>query len=202
MTKLEKSWKQAWRNLGLQPREGLLERLINAWSEPHRRYHTVQHLSECLAHFESVDSLAVNPGDVEFALWFHDAIYDLKAKDNELRSAEWAVDELTHAGAGSEQLRRVRGLIMVTCHTAIPTDPDQQLLVDIDLSILGAGPARFVEYDAQIQAEYSWVPDLIYRAKRKEVLAGFLDRAVIYNTGHLRARLERQARENLQAAIS
>lgn len=202
MTELGKSWDQAWRNLGLQPEAGLMERLINAWSEPHRRYHAIQHLKECLAHFESVANLAVHPGEVELALWFHDAIYDLKAKDNEQRSAEWAVHELAHRGAGNEQLRRVRGLIMATCHTATPADHDEQMLVDIDLSILGAGPSRFAEYDAQIKAEYNWVPDLVYRAKRREVLAGFLERAVIYNTDYFRARLEQQARTNLQAAIS
>jgi predicted metal-dependent HD superfamily phosphohydrolase len=198
---LEKSWQRAWQMLGLQAPEDLRERLVGAYEEPHRRYHSLQHLGECIAHFESALELGIHPGEVELALWFHDAIYELQAKDNEQRSAEWAVDELKRCGAQPDQTRRVYALIMATCHTATPADADQQLLVDIDLAILGAGPARFAEYDAQVRAEYSWVPEAVYRVKRREVLQGFLDRPVIYSTPHFRARLEQPARANLQAAI-
>lgn len=198
---LEKSWQRAWTQLGLQPPANLRERLISAYKEPHRRYHSLQHLRECIAHFGSALELAVHPGEVELALWFHDAIYELQSKDNEQRSAEWAVNEMTRSGVQADQTRRVHALIMATCHTAIPGDPDQQLLVDIDLAILGAEPARFAEYDAQVRAEYNWVPEVLYRVKRREVLQSFLDRTVIYNTAHFQACHEQQARLNLQAAI-
>ncbi|MGM9428974.1 MULTISPECIES: HD domain-containing protein [Burkholderiales] len=119
---------------------------------PHRRYHSLQHLGECIAQLEGALDLAVHAGDVEIALWFHDAIYGLQAKDNEQRSADWAAGELTRSGAGEAQVRRVRALIMATCHTAKPADADQQLLVDIDLAILGAEPARFAEYEPVMPA--------------------------------------------------
>lgn len=188
MTRLEQSWQRAWRNLNLATPEGLSE------------HHTLQHLSECIAHFESAIDLAIHPGEVEVALWFHDAIYELKAKDNELRSAEWASRELSKAGASAEQVQRVHALIMATCHTATPIELDQQLLVDIDLAILGADPARFAEYDRQVRAEYSWAPGFIYRMKRKEVLKGFLNRPTIYSTSHFRERHEQNARTNLRGA--
>src|SRR5690606_28814364 len=139
----------------------------------------------------------VHPGEVEIALWFHDAIYELRANDNEHRSAEWAVDEMTKGGALFEQTQRVHALIMATCHAAAPNEPDQQLLVDIDLAILGADAVRFAGYQAQVKAEYSWLPPLIYETKRKEVLKGFLDRVWIYSTHHFRERYEQQARVNL-----
>jgi predicted metal-dependent HD superfamily phosphohydrolase len=198
----ETSWQRAWGYLGLQASEGLRERLIDAYEEPQRRYHSLQHLGECITHFESALELAIHPGEVELALWFHDAIYELQAKDNEQRSADWAVEEMTRSGAQAGQTRRVHALIMATCHTAMPDEADQQLLVDIDLSILGADPVRFAEYDAQVKAEYSWVPEAVYRIKRREVLQGFLDRPVIYNTHHFQARHEQQARANLRAAIN
>lgn len=198
---LETSWQRAWNHLGLQAPDGLRERLISAYQEPHRRYHSLQHLGECIAHVESALELAIHPGEVEIALWFHDAIYELQARDNEKRSADWAVDEMTRCGALAGQTQRVFALIMATCHTAMPVEPDQQLLVDIDLAILGADPARFAEYDAQVKAEYSWVPEAMYRVKRREVLQGFLDREVIYHTLYFRTRREQQARANLQAAI-
>jgi predicted metal-dependent HD superfamily phosphohydrolase len=197
----ETSWQRVWDRLGLKAPEGLRERLISAYGEPHRRYHSLQHLNECITHFESTVDLAIHPGEVELALWFHDAIYELQAKNNEQRSADWAVEEMMRSGAQAGQTSRVHALIMATCHTVIPGDADQQLLVDIDLAILGADPARFTEYDAQVKAEYSWVPEAVYRVKRREVLRGFLDRPVIYNTLYFRARHEQQARVNLQAAI-
>ena len=85
---LQTSWHRAWTALGLTPAADLQQRLLTAWAEPQRHYHTLQHLSECLTHFETTHALAERPGEVAIALWFHDAIYDLKDKDNEQRSAQ------------------------------------------------------------------------------------------------------------------
>ena len=164
-----------------------MPRLLQAWAEPQRHYHTTQHLRECLALLEPELHSAQHPGEVELALWFHDAVYDPKGKDNEARSADWACQALAQAGADEAMLQRVRVLIMATCHDAESVDPDARLLVDIDLAILGAEPARFAEYDAQVRAEYRW-----------EVLAGFLARPAIYGTERFRERLEGRARENLR----
>lgn len=197
---LQTSWHRAWTALGLTPAADLQQRLLTAWAEPQRHYHTLQHLAECLTHFEAVRALAQRPGEVAIALWFHDAIYDLKAKDNELRSAQWAAQELQHSGADETLCQRVHALIMATCHDAAPTEPDAQLLVDIDLAILGASPERYAEYDQQVRAEYAWVPQLIYGFKRKQVLQGFLQRPQIYSTAHFQKALEIQARSNLRKA--
>lgn len=202
MSQLDLSWNRVWTNLGLQAASGLFERLVAAYSEAHRRYHTLQHLEECLAHFSEAMDLSNRPGEVEIALWFHDAIYELSGKDNERRSADWAVQVLNTAGASGEVQSRVHSLIMATCHDAVPSEADQQLLVDIDLAILGSSPTRFSEYDQQVKSEYSWVPGFLYRMKRKRVLKSFLNREYLYSTGFFRARLEQQARTNLRAAVS
>lgn len=198
---LQQSWQRTWSNLSLSTSSALFERLVAAYKEPQRHYHSLQHLKECLCHFDAARDCAAHPGEVGIALWFHDAIYEVRAHDNERRSADWAIDELTKAGGSREVIQRVEALIMATCHDALPIDPDQQLLVDIDLAILGASPERFAEYDRQVRAEYSWVPAFLYRTKRKEVLQGFLDRKYIYSTSYFRERLEEQARINLENAI-
>ena len=194
---LQNSWPRAWRSLGLPPAPGLDVQLIEAYRQPQRHYHTLQHLLECLMQWETVMQLTQFPGELELALWFHDAVYHVKGKDNEAQSARWATKAMSEQGASAEQIRRVQGLIMATCHSAAPSQPDQQLLVDIDLAILGAEGTRFAEYDAQVAAEYSWVPSWIYRAKRKQVLRSFLARDFIYSTPHFRCLLEAQARINL-----
>lgn len=193
-----RSWQRAWAALGLRAPDGLRQRLLDAWAEPRRHYHSQQHLRECLALLESVLDLAEHPGEVELALWFHDAVYDPQGQGNEQRSADWACDALAQAGAGAAAQQRVRALIMATCHDAEPVGDDARLLVDIDLAILGADPARFAEYDAQVREEYRWVPEPVFRGKRREVLAGFLARPVIYGTQRFRERFEGRARENLR----
>ena len=194
---LSRSWQRACATLDLRAPDGLMQRLLTAWAEPQRHYHTTQHLCECLALLEPALDLATHPGEVELALWFHDAVYDPKGKDNEARSADWATQSLAQAGADAAVQQRVRALIMATAHDAEPTDPDARMLVDIDLAILGAEPVRFAEYDTQVRAEYRWVPGLIYRGKRRAVLAGFLARPAIYGTERFRALFEARARENL-----
>lgn len=196
------SWQRSWAALNLTPPADLQQRLLAAYAEPQRHYHTQQHLAECLAHLDAVWQHAQHPGEVGIALWFHDAIYDIKAKDNELRSAQWAVQALQDCGAAPEVCQRVHALIMATCHSATPTEADARLLVDIDLAILGASPQRFAEYEHQVAAEYAWVPRLIYGFKRKQVLNAFLQRKAIYSTPHFHAQLELQARINLRQSMA
>jgi predicted metal-dependent HD superfamily phosphohydrolase len=199
---LESSWQRCWKPLGASgDGTALMQRLVSAWQGPHRKYHTVQHLSECLSLLEQNLDLAAEPAEVEIALWFHDAIYDVRASDNEARSADWAANELRQAGVSSQRIARIKEHILATRHAALPQGQDQMLLVDIDLSILGAPRARFDEYEIQVRAEYGWVPGFMFRRKRREVLEEFLARDPIYNTAKLRQALEQQARDNLAHSL-
>ncbi|GAA0765828.1 N-methyl-D-aspartate receptor NMDAR2C subunit [Ideonella azotifigens] len=199
---LSEDWRLAWQGLGLaQPNEALFNQLLARYREPQRHYHTLQHLGECLTALQAAQGLAERPAEVALALWFHDAIYDTRGSGNEQRSADWAGEALASAGAPAEVTARVHALIMATSHTAVPAGPDAQLLVDIDLAILGAEPARFAEYEQQIRAEYSFVPRWLFRRKRRAILASFLERQQLYSTGFFHDRLEARARLNLAQAI-
>ena len=140
------------------------------------------------------------------ALWFHDAVYQVRSGDNEARSAEWARQALAEAGIAESRVDRVVALVMATCHgidegsTTTSGDPDRALLVDIDLAILAAEPARFAEYELQVRQEYRWVPGPLFRRARAAVLRSFLDRARIYYTEPFFERLESAARRNLDTA--
>lgn len=203
MNPLHHSWQRAWAGIGARTDgQGTYEQLLAGYSEPHRHYHTLQHLGECLAMFDSVRGLPEHPDEVELALWFHDAIYDTHRPDNEERSADWARAALREAGVANDAADRVHALIMATRHTANPVLPDEQLLVDIDLSILAAEQARFDEYEEQIRQEYAFVPRWLFRRKRRAILQGFLDRPSIYSTAHFKQALEQLARENLKQAIT
>ncbi len=198
-----RDWSAAWHDLSLPvPPRAILDAVLHAWAEPHRRYHALQHLAECLALFERERALAEHPGEVAIALWFHDAVYDTSRHDNEAASAAWAARVLREAGANEQAVERVQALILATRHDGVPATADARLLVDIDLAILGAAPERFDEYERQIRAEYAFVAEARFRAKRGEILRGFLERPALYATTALAARLEAPARANLARALA
>ena len=202
MDRLRSSWSRAWQAIGGPVDEPLFERLIAAWSEAHRRYHTLQHLGECLERMASVAHLARRPAEVELALWFHDAILDVQRDDNETRSAAWARQTATDAGAPADVAGRLHELVMATRHDGVPATPDEALLVDIDLAILGAPDDRFDEYERQVRAEYAAVPEADFRLGRRRLLAGFLARPAIFGTSHFYGLLEARARANLARSIA
>lgn len=199
---LEQRWQGLWRDLGKPVPAGLFDALLLAWREPQRHYHTLQHLQECFRHFDALRRLAEHPAEIELALWFHDSVYDVHARDNEARSAAWADGALQAAGLAPALCRRVHALIMATCHDVLPATTDASLLVDIDLAILGAAPERFAEYEMQIRAEYAHVPAALFLEKRRRILQGFLERERIFRTPSFHAQREAAARSNLEQAIN
>jgi predicted metal-dependent HD superfamily phosphohydrolase len=139
---------------------------------------------------------------VAFALWFHDAVYDTRANDNEEQSARLAVQVLTAAALASPIVARVAACIRVTAHAAEPAQPDEALVLDVDLSILGQPQPAFDAYERQVRQEYVWVPEAEFRVARASILRRFQERPHIYNTGWFRQRLEAQARANLAQSIA
>lgn len=202
MDLLADSWRNAWAACGLTAPAGVFDEVLSAYSAPQRHYHDQRHLAECLSRFARCRRLAERPGEVELALWFHDAVYDVRAQDNEARSAAWAGRVLAQAGASAEVAGRCTALILATRHAAPAESDDERLLVDIDLAILGAPPARFAEYECDVRAEYAWVVEQVYRAERRKILQQFLARPSIYATQLFQREREAQARENLRNAIA
>lgn len=108
---LHEHWLESWRQLGASATdESLYLQLVACYSEPHRHYHTVQHLTECLALLEAVEDQADRPAEVAIALWFHDAVYQPKRHDNEQKSADWASRSILAAGIDHSVADRIHGL--------------------------------------------------------------------------------------------
>lgn len=197
-------FQECWRALGAEGHgRDVFLRLRAAYDEPHRAYHTARHIGSCLALLDDrpVRALASAIAEVEAAIWFHDAVYDPRAKDNEERSADLALECLTPAGVAADAAARVAAMIRATANHAATT-PDGQLLVDVDLAILGAKPEAFARFEREIRQEYSWVDDAAYRRGRAQVLRRFADRPQLYGTPALRERFEARARENVTAALA
>jgi predicted metal-dependent HD superfamily phosphohydrolase len=199
---LREHWIATWKALGATAPDGVYEELLARYAEPGRRYHTARHLEECFAELAGVRAEAARLGEVELALWFHDAIYDTRRPDNEQRSADWARAVTAAAGLDSSVGERVASLIMATRHNAVPRDPDARVLVDVDLAILAAPPLRFDEYERAIRDEYRWIPASIFRRKRRAILQRFLERPQLFNTPSIRERYEQRARTNLERSLA
>jgi len=195
-------WHEMWKQLGAaNPDPKLHGELIARYSEPHRKYHTLQHLDECLEKLDGVRALADHPAEIELALWFHDAIYNVKRRDNEKKSADWARASALAAGTPADACNRVHSLVMATRHKEVPRGTDAEILVDVDLSILGAAPERFDESERQVREEYAWVPEFVFRRERKAILKKILARPRIFSTARFRDRYEQQARSNIERSL-
>ncbi len=168
-----------------------------------RAYHTPRHLEECLEQFDTARDLFRRPDEAEAAIWFHDAIYDAHADDNEERSADLADRLLGAAGVATEFLAEIRRLILATGHRGARTPGDDASLVtDIDLSIFAAEAGRFDQYERDIRREYAFAADDEFRRRRAQILEGFLARPAIYATRRFAERYEERARANLRRSIA
>ncbi len=195
-------WILVWRQVNAtHDPEPVFDRLVSLYSEPHRHYHNLRHIADCLAEFDLARQLANDPIALELAIWFHDAIYDPHASDNEERSADLAKRHIEEAGGSRALIKSVAALVLATRMHQSSTHRDTALMIDVDLSILGQRPERFEEYEAQIRREYDWVPESTFAAKRAEILQRFLARERIFTTEPLFAKFEDQARRNLQRSI-
>jgi predicted metal-dependent HD superfamily phosphohydrolase len=195
-------WTALWHRIGARgDSRSVFDRLVAAYAEPTRAYHTAEHIEDCLALFDGCRVLAERPDEIEAAIWFHDAVYVATRSDNEERSAELARASLGDAGVASDVVERISDLVLETRHVTIPDQPDAALLCDIDLAILGRSREVFDLFEHRIRQEYAWVPEPVYRKARSEILEGFLRRPWIYQTRLFRESYEAAARTNLARVI-
>ncbi|MBN9221629.1 MAG: hypothetical protein J0I79_27110 [Mesorhizobium sp.] len=172
-----------------------------------RHYHNLAHIEAMLALAGDYRASLQDPEAVEAAIWFHDAIYDSKAKDNEAKSASLA-QEMLAGRAEADRLGRIGAMILATATHQPPlldgeaAMRDASLFLDMDLSILGAAPDAFDAYERAVRREYGWVEEPMWRAGRGAVLKSFLDRPHLFHTEEFRRRFEPQARLNIARSLA
>ena len=203
---MQTDWARLLAGYGVAPDDAypLFDRLVTAYTAPDRHYHNLEHLGEMFKVVERLSPQIEDPNALHLAVWFHDAVYDPRAKDNEARSAELAADFLTPLGVPAATIDRVASLVNATAHLAsaeLPADRDAAVLLDADLAILGASEGRYRRYAADIRKEYAFVPDADYRKGRAAVLRMFLNRPRIFHTRVLYEEGEVRARANLAAEL-
>ncbi|GAA4735890.1 hypothetical protein GCM10023216_31190 [Isoptericola chiayiensis] len=204
---LRQRWAGLWSDgaLGAEQVAAVGEDLIDRWAEPHRVYHSRLHLADTLDALEKLSPAAGTDGTARvaaLALWFHDAVHDGVAGDDEERSAALA-RELLPAGPQAAEVARL--VLLTAGHDPDPDDVTGCLVSDADLAILGGTPARYARYVAQVRAEYSHVGDDDFRAGRAAVLAQLLALHAgpgLYRTPAARERWADAAERNLRRELA
>jgi len=173
------------------------------YNEDGRHYHTLTHLDDVFALFDSYEDLFADPKPVMLAIFYHDVIYNtspLKIASNEKASAKLTQKHLKAAGVDDKVIDRVIELIHMTeTHDTATDDADAQLFMDLDMSILAAPQDRYLEYTEQIQQEYKHIPAKMFKAGRLKFLDDALARPRIFLSDTFFTQHEEQARKNLQA---
>ena len=167
-----------------------------------RFYHTLAHIHDVLQHIYPHLAQARQPLALQLAAWFHDAIYDPRRHDNEAQSAAYATAVLSQFALSPAIIDDVARLIALTeRHETAVTDTDGHILLDADLAVLAADPARYDAYAGAIRQEYAPAPEAAYRQGRAAVLQRLLARPLLY---HLPAHAdwEAPARLNLRREMA
>lgn len=178
-------------------------RLVAAYAAPTRRYHSAAHLAEVLDRVGLLADVAVDLDVVRLAAWFHDAVYDPTATDNEERSAELATEVLRRLRVAPPTVAEVARLVRLTAgHDPGPDDRDGAVLCDADLGVLARDPEGYARYVADVRAEYGHLSDGEWRVGRAAVLRGLLARPHLFATSLGRDRWESAARGNVSAELA
>jgi predicted metal-dependent HD superfamily phosphohydrolase len=194
---LHKSWRELLTPFESPPDvcERVFAELTVRYNSPDRHYHTLEHIEAML---ELLPQAAL-----ALAVWFHDAVYDTRAADNEERSAALGDEMLQPLYVPPEIQAETRRLILLTKrHDTREDDADGRRLLDADLAILGAAEDEYDRYAKAIRQEYAWVPEDDFRRGRQRVLENFLQRRWIYFTDGMREQREVAARKNLRREIA
>ena len=175
--------------------ERIWESIYVLYNEDNRHYHNLVHIHDCLEKLDSWPAGIPQKNAVELAIWFHDVIYDSKRADNEESSAALT----THFLRGHPLEVHVCALILATRHKETKGMRAEEVLCDIDLSILGAiTEGKYTNYAKNIRQEYAWAPDDKYCEARARVLGNFLKREELYQTAYAKGRWGEQAIINIK----
>lgn len=194
LSELEETWKRIGREIGLQTdlTAYWFLRLCALYCQPHRSYHTLTHILGLFRYARTLPSLSPQ---LALALWFHDAIYDPKAKDNEEKSAELLKDFGEESGLSLNQ--PAEWILATKRHQERTGDWEEKALMDLDLGVLGDCEEAYRRYRVGIYREYAWVGEAEYRSQRTVVLQAFLARSQLYYLPLFQAKWDSSARLNL-----
>lgn len=170
------------------------------YSSKSRHYHNLGHIENMLIELDNVKSKIKDLDSLLFAIYYHDIIYKSTKNDNEHQSA--LIFKKRISKTSFTNLSKCIAQIEATKEHKLSDNYDTNVLLDIDLSILGKSTKEYQKYCADIRKEYIIYPDFMYKRGRKKVLKSILDLNSIYKTDFFKQKLENQAKENLRFELN
>jgi len=199
MIDLQAEWTGLCARLGVEAAYGaqLWTCLAEAYGEPQRHYHTLDHIAAAVGDAVRLRGRFVRPDSALLALFFHDIVYDPQRRDNETRSAD-KLDMWLGRRIDADTLAFCWRAIEATALHAGQADADIDLILDIDMAVLGAPWEAYLRYAEGVAREYLPVFGFdAYAAGRARLfLEPTLKRDRLFLTEAF-AGLEDQARANL-----
>lgn len=190
----------------------IFDDVVGRHRQSHRRYHGVRHVVWVLRHVHALatalDSAPhrFDMGVVVASAFFHDAVYEPRAADNEVRSAELATRQLRSIVWPEGRVDHVADIIAATAHhlvdaavAGMASSLERQVVLDADLAILGSGVNEYQAYATGVRAEYSHLDEDQWSHGRRNVLTALLDRSHLYATTPACSWWDGQARANMAA---
>jgi predicted metal-dependent HD superfamily phosphohydrolase len=175
--------------------------VIDAWSQPHRRYHDLAHLAAVLGLVSALPG-ASDPDAVRLAAWYHDIAYEPDRTDNEQVSAARARVGL-HGLVADERVSEVERLVLLTAgHEPAPGDANGAVLCDADLAVLAGPPDAYAAYASAVREEYGHLSDAEFTAGRIAVLEHLLALPALYRTPEAAAQWADRAAANMTAELT
>jgi len=186
--------------------ESAWQELSQMYQEEERHYHTLTHIDHMLSQMEQYVPDSLQSVELELAIWYHDVVYDAKSHENEANSAALCSAVLKNINSlSTESLAIINSLIMSTHgHKVLLEGPKRavnELMLDLDLCILGLNWDRYAQYSREIRQEYIHIPLEAYKTGRSLVMRSFLTRNEIYFSKVFKDLYEEQARENLNREL-
>ncbi|MEO9954968.1 hypothetical protein [Nonlabens sp.] len=175
--------------------------IINQYNSSSRFYHNRNHLRFMLKELAQSSIIPLNSDALILSVFYHDVIYKSTKKDNEYQSAlilekHLSKTDFKHIELCKNQINATKN------HATSLTDPDTNLLIDIDLAILGHKNNVYQLYTENVRKEYSIYPNFIYNPARKKAMQHFLEQDRIFKTDEFYNLYESKARDNITREIN
>src|SRR5687768_6407270 len=114
--------------------------IVKSYSQPHRAYHTLDHVNELITFINTSGEVKMK-SMLLFAAFFHDVVYDPGSSSNERESAAIARDAMQQLSVPRDVIEDTVHLILLTrSHANVDRSAithDMLLFLDMDLAILG-----------------------------------------------------------------
>lgn len=129
------------KNVNLEKVKDFILKKQSAELPKHLHYHNINHILDVHDAVKRYAKLeGVTPADTELlevAALFHDSGFIVKADGHEQISCEFAQQYLPDFGYDSEQIEKIKGMIMATKIPQTPLNHLEQIIADADLDYLG-----------------------------------------------------------------